>query len=198
MSTDNSDHHISNASKAEFRQRMGELDWDIQPRRDLWPDISSKIRFADKRKQHTPNSEANSEARTNKPWLPFAVAASTVFAVVCLMFSAMSYQYAQDAEKQNAVLVEYQQAQLELIDQQHRMVRVQFARLLEEQSDSLNPAFVTEVSTLMMNIDQAASEIKNALVTQPNNPSYTFMLVSTYQQELNLLNKVKSNKGVSI
>jgi hypothetical protein len=50
----------------------------------------------------------------------------------------------------------------------------------------------------MMNIDQAASEIKNALVAQPNNPSYTLMLVSTYQQELNLLNKVKGNKGVSI
>ncbi|MFT7525603.1 MAG: hypothetical protein ACI9LY_000743 [Arenicella sp.] len=194
MSTDNPDRPISSVSQAEFGQHMGELDWDIQPKRDLWPDISSKIRFADKRKQHTPNSGA----QTNKPWLPFAVAASTVFAVVSLMFSVMSYQYAQDSKKQNAVLVQYQQSQLELIDQQHRMVRVQFARLLEEQSDSLNPAFVTEVSNLMMNIDQAASEIKNALVTQPNNPSYTFMLVSTYQQELKLLNKFKGNKGVSI
>ena len=114
------------------------------------------------------------------------------------MFSVMSYQYAQDSKKQNAALVQYQQSQLELIDQQHRMVRVQFARLLEEHSGSLNPTFVTEVSNLMMNIDQAASEIKNALVAQPNNPSYTLMLVSTYQQELNLLNKVKGNKGVSI
>ncbi|MFT5137350.1 MAG: hypothetical protein ACI9XU_002320 [Arenicella sp.] len=194
MSTDDSNQYINNPNKAEFGERMGELNWDIQPRRDLWPDISSKIRFADKRKQHTPNSEA----KTNKPWLPYAVAASTLFAVVSLMFSTMSYQYAQDSKQQNAALVQYQQAQLALIDQQHRMVRVQFARLLEEQSDTLNPAFVTEVSTLMMNIDQAASQIKNALVTQPNNPSYTFMLVSTYQQELNLLNKVKSNKGVSI
>jgi hypothetical protein len=194
MSTDKSDQPISSVSQPAFGQHMGELDWDIQPKHDLWPNISSKIRFADKRKQHTPNSGP----QTNKPWLPFAVAASTVFAVVSLMFSVMSYQSAQDSKQQNAVLVQYQQSLLELIDQQHRMVRVQFARLLEEQSGSLNPAFVTEVSNLMMNIDQAASEIKNALVTQPNNPSYTLMLVSTYQQELNLLNKFKGNKGVSI
>jgi hypothetical protein len=194
MSTDNSDQPIDSVSQAEFGQHMGELDWDIQPKRDLWPDISSKIRFHDKRRQHT----SNSGSQTNKPWLPFAIAASTVFAVVALMFSVMSYQYAQDSKKQNAALVQYQQSQLELIDQQHRMGRVQFARLLEEHSGSLNPTFVTEVSNLMMNIDQAASEIKNALVAQPNNPSYTLMLVSTYQQELNLLNKVKGNKGVSI
>lgn len=194
MSTDNSDQHITSASEAEFSQRMGELDWDIQPQRDLWPDISSQIRFANKRKQHTPNNQVQS----NKPWLPYAVAASTVFAVVSLMFSTMSYQYAQDTKKQNAILVQYQQAQLGLIDQQHKMVRVQFSRLLEEQGDSLNPAFVTEVNNLMISVDQAASEIKNALVTQPNNPNYTSMLVNTYQQELKLLNKVKSNKGISI
>ena len=95
MSTDDSNQHINDPSKAEFGLRMAELNWDIQPRRDLWPDISSKIRFADKRKQHMPNSEA----KTNKPWLPYAVAASTVFAVVSLMLSAMNYQYAQDSKK---------------------------------------------------------------------------------------------------
>lgn len=194
MTTDNTDQPILSASEAAFSQRMGELDWDIQPKHDLWPDISSKIRFADKRKQHTLSGDTQSKNR----WMPFAVAASTIFAVVALIFSTMSYQYAQDTKKHNSILVQYQQAQLELIDQQHQMVRIQFARLLKEQSDTLNPVFVTEVNNLMMNIDQAASEIKNALVTQPNNPSYTSMLVNTYQQELKLLNKVKSNKGVSI
>jgi len=174
---------------------LTELDWDIQPSRDLWPDISSKIRFAEKRLD---TQQQNDKPDQKKPWIPFAIAASSVLAVVSLVFSSLSYQYAQDAQKHQETLAMYQQAQLQLIDQQHQMVRMQFARLLENENNSLNPEFVLEVQNLMMNIDTASAEIKKAIAAQPNNPNFTSMLVDTYQRELKLLNKVKSKQGISI
>ncbi|MEM7361311.1 MAG: hypothetical protein AAF431_19660 [Pseudomonadota bacterium] len=184
-----------NAKQPQLAEQLAELDWDIQPRRDLWPDISSQIRFADRRSQH--------EQKDKKPWLPFAMAASTVIAVVSLVFSSMSYQYAQDMERHQATLVMYQQAQIELIEQQHKMVRVQFAKLLENEQNNLSPDFVAEVRLLMMNVDEASAEIKEAIKLQPNNPDYASMLVRTYQQEIKLLHKVEaktaeSSDGISI
>lgn len=190
-----SDNETFNRQQPQLGEQLAELDWDIQPSRDLWPDISSKIQFADRRRQH--------QEKDKRSWLPFAMAASTVIAVVSLVFSSMSYQYAQDMERHQATLVMYQQAQIELIEQQHKMVRVQFAKLLENEQNNLSPDFVAEVRMLMMNVDEASAEIKEAIKLQPNNPDYASMLVRTYQQEIKLLHKVEaktaeSTDGISI
>ena len=172
----------------EIKRKLADLEWEIQPSRDLWQDISSKIRFADRKLR----------SKQKPAWMPIAMAASVVLATVSLVFSSMTYQRAQDADRYQAALVMYQQAQLGLIEQQHQMVRVQFSQLLQNGRDTLNPAFVVEAETLMMNIDAASGEIKKAISVQPFNPEYTSMLVRTYQQELKLLNKVNSKQGISI
>ena len=92
----------------------------------------------------------------------------------------------------------YQQAQLDLIEEQHQMVRVQFVQILQQGGSSLNPAFVDEIQQVMSDVDSAAEQIKEAMKTQPNNPDYASMLVSTYQHELKLLNRIKSRQGLSI
>ena len=182
---------IDSADNRDLAERLGELKWDIEPSKDLWPDISSKIRFADK-------------ARAGKPaWAPVAVAASVVLAIGSLVFSWMTFQLANDNRHQQAMMATYQQAQLQLIEQQHQMVRVQFVQLLNDKRNLLNPDFVTEAQLLMVNIDQASEEIKKAIAMQPNDPNYASMLASTYQREINLLNRIKTrpavdNNGTSI
>ncbi len=177
---DNNDDSTTNDS--ELNHKLSNLEWNIQPDRDLWPDISSRIYFADKTIKSTP------------VWMPFAMAASLVLATVALVFSSMTYQHSLDANKYQASLAMYQDAQLALIEQQHQMVRVQFSQLLQNKRNSLSPGFVSELETLMLNIDTASIEIKKALILQPNNPNYTSMLVRTYQQEIKFLNTIQSSQ----
>jgi hypothetical protein len=189
---------INTISDDELSKRIAELDWEIEPQRDLWPDISSKIRFAERAASTSTNPTIASQHIPQRGWAPFAIAASAVLACVSLVFSSMSYQYAQDSKRNQAAMLLYQQAQLSLIDEQHQMVRVQFVQLLQNEQESLNPDFVKEIEMVMNHVDTAAMQIKDAMKTQPNNPDYPSMLVSTYQHELKLLNRVKSKQGLSI
>jgi hypothetical protein len=169
----------------ELSNKLKNLEWDLQPNRDLWPDISSRIRFADKTRKSTP------------VWMPFAMAASLVLATIALVFSSMTYQRSLDTDRYQATLAKYQESQLALIEQQHQMVRVQFSQLLKNERDTLSPEFVSELETLLLNVDTASAEIKNALNLQPNNPDYTSMLVRTYQQEIKFLNTIQSSRANS-
>lgn len=178
----------TNMSDEELVQKLAALDWEIEPEKDLWPDISSKIRFADRAKA----------SKRSRSWAPFAIAASSVLAVVSILFSSMSMQYARESQRTQEAMVMYQQAQLSLIDEQHQMVRTQFVQLLAQEQENLNPAFVTEIQQVMEDVDNAAEQIKEAIKTQPSNPDYPSMLVNTYQHELKLLNRVKSRNGLSI
>ena len=169
-------------------KQLAELEWEIEPERDLWPEIAAEIRFSSGRRKKTQSLS----------WAPFAVAASVTLAVVSLLFSSFTVMNTQKiAEAQQAMML-YQQAQLDLIEEQHQMVRVQFVQLLQQDKGSLNPEFVAEIQQVMSDVDSAALQIKEAIKTQPNNPDYAAMLVSTYQHELKLLNRVKSRKGLSI
>lgn len=164
------------------------LDWDIQPERDLWPDISSQIRFSTKAKPR----------RSSLKWAPIAVAACMLFAFGALILSSMSYQRTQQTYAMQASYIEYQKSQIDLIEQQHKLVRAQFLSLLDGQFGDINPSTVTEVEAILMTIDSASAELKQAILSQPTNSNYSSMLARTYQGELKLLNKFKSKNGMSI
>lgn len=183
-STDN-----TNAT-TDLSQQLAELEWDIQPQRDLWPDIHSQIRFADKRKQDA--------ARKLPMWLPAAMAASLVLAAGSILFSSKTYEQSQQVQQYQAELVRYQQAQLQLIETQHQTVRLQLSAFLNAEEQYLNPQLVAEARSLMQNIDLAAAELKHAMLSQPDNPKYTSMLVRAYQQEANLLTQISANTDESI
>lgn len=176
----------------ELSKQLAQLDWEIEPDRDLWPDISSRIRFFQRTTSMTP--KARTDRRRN--WAPYAIAASVLLACFSLLFSFMSFQYALDNKQNQQAMLLYQQAQLNLIEEQHQLVRVQFVQLL--QHESLSPDFVIEAENVMQQVDSAAAEIKQALKNRPNSPDYHSMLVNTYQHELKLLNQLKSTSGLSI
>jgi hypothetical protein len=167
-------------------QALMTLDWDVQPDRDLWPDISSRIRFAAKPKTKQYN------------WAPAAIAACMLFAFGALVFSSLSYQRSQQTYAMQASYIDYQKSQINLIEQQHKHVRAQFVALLSGQHGSIDSQTVAEVQAVLMTIDSASVELKQAILAQPLNTNYSTMLARTYQDELRLLNKFKSNSGTSI
>ncbi len=161
-----------------------DLGWDIQPERDLWPEIQSRIRFTGKPKRSL--------------WLVSSVAASVMLAIGAFILSALSFQRAQQTYELQASYVEYQKSQIQLIESQHDQVRAQFAALLNGELGEINPDTVAEVQAVLLTIDQASLQLKEAILAHPMNVNYSTMLARTYQQELKLLNKFKSVNGLPI
>lgn len=164
------------------------LNWDIQPERDLWPEIQAGIRF---RKQ-----EKHSHHGSN--WMPMAVAACLMLAVGAFVMSSMSFYQTQQTHQMQANYIGYQKAQIALMEQEHAAVRAQFVSLLDNDFGNANPEIADELRMFLETIDMASAEIKQAMLVQPLNSKYPTKLARTYQEELNLLNKIKSQGGVSI
>jgi hypothetical protein len=175
-----------NTDNSQISRKLADLNWEIEPARDLWPDISSKIRFTDRGKKPLKKSM----------WMPLTLAASVVVAAASLFLAGLNYQKAEDAQiYQAAMEKKYQESQLALIEQQHQIVRAQLATFLQNSNQNADSHFTMEIQALMQNVDLASIEIKNAISVQPNNPDYTSMLMRTYQQEIKILNLIKSYRA---
>ena len=183
------------------KRYLDQLHWDIEPARDLWPAVHSNIRFAAK-----PTFPAGLETATTSSvasgsrrlWVPMSMAACMMLALGAFIMSSMSFQRAQDTYELQASYIEYQQSQISLIEQQHTQVRAQFTALLGGELGPINPTTVAEVQAVLLTIDTASLELKQAIIAQPTNSNYPSMLARTYQQELKLLNKFKTANDVSI
>lgn len=178
---------------------LDQLNWDIQPERDLWPDVHSNIRFASKPKLATSVDDVLvNSSTTQRLWMPMSIAACMMLALGAFIMSSMSFKRAQDTYALQASYIEYQKSQINLIEQQHSQVRAQFTALLGGELGPINPATVAEVQAVLLTIDTASLELKKAILAQPTNASYSSMLARTYQEELKLLNKFKTANGMSI
>jgi hypothetical protein len=178
---------------------LDHLNWDIQPERDLWPDVHSNIRFAGKPKQDVkPSTLQTRKSAAQRLWMPMSMAACMMLALGAFIMSRMSFQRAQDTYQLQASYIDYQKSQISLIEQQHAHVRAQFTTLLSGELGTINPTTVAEVQAVLLTIDSASLELKNAILAQPTNANYASMLARTYQQELKLLNKFKTENGMSI
>jgi hypothetical protein len=182
---------------------LDKLNWDIQPERDLWPDVHSNIRFAGKPEvfveaQDSQSLPSASKSAVQRLWRPMSMAACMMLALGAFIISSMSFQRAQDTYQLQASYIEYQKSQISLIEQQHANVRAQFTALLAGELGAINPATAIEVQAVLLTIDNASIELKRAMLKQPTNPNYASMLARTYQHELKFLNKFKTANGASI
>lgn len=187
---------------------LEQLNWDIEPDRDLWPEIQSKLDA-----KSEPASLTSLELQTQaqgkvvqmptriggqKPWLAVSMAACMMLALGAFIMSSMSFQRAQDTYELQASYIEYQKSQIGLIEQQHSQVRAQFTALLNGDLGTIDSATVAEIEMVLLTIDNASLELKQAILAQPTNSSYAAKLARTYKEELKLLNKFKTANGISI
>ena len=166
-----------------------ELDWDIEPGRDLWSGISKGMDLI---------TQDRVIGKYRWDWIPYALAARILISVGSLLFSSISYDRTRDVNDLQAMLVLQQQSQIDHIEQQHKIVRAQFSQLLQQQKDRFDPSFVMEMQAILQIIDKATDELKAAILEQPYNPDYSLMLARTYQHEMSLINKIRINRDYSI
>ena len=185
------------------KQALEALDWDIQPARDLWPDIHSRIRFAGKPdlslSDELPVAEAPTDRRTGSviPWAPMGIAACLMLAFGAFVMSTLSYQRSQATYELQASFIDYQKSQISLIEQQHAHVRAQFVDMLAGVHGPVDPVLAAEVRSVLLTIDKASLELKQAILAEPLNKNYATMLARTYQEELKLLNRFKTRDGIT-
>jgi hypothetical protein len=98
------------------------LNWDIEPGRDLWPDVHSNIRFAGKpermsepeftmqQEQAIVGSNAQRLSSVRRLWMPMSMAACMMLALGAFIMSSMSFQRAQDSYELQARYRAYQTA----------------------------------------------------------------------------------------
>jgi hypothetical protein len=161
--------------------------------------VHSNIRFAGKPELLIKSITLPAHKSTVKRlWMPMSMAACMMLALGAFVMSSLSFQRAQDTYQLQASYIDYQKSQISLIEQQHAHVRAQFTTLLSGELGTINPATVADVQAVLLTIDSASLELKEAILAQPTNANYSSMLARTYQQELKLLNKFKTANGMSI
>ncbi len=177
------------------------LDWDIQPERDLWADIDSNIRFSGKPKRDFSSSftdtnensdNANLTPTTQRAWVPLTIAACGVMAMVSIVMSGLSLQRTNQTYELQAKMVAYQKNHIALMEQQHKAVRAQFVSFIENQTAPLNQQAADELRATLATFDAASMQLKEAWISQPTNTRYATTLAETYQQEAELLNKIRA------
>ena len=173
--------------QTELNEAVNALDWDIAPERDLWPDISSQIKFSERRVQNKPIKKASFN------WSQVAVAACLVMACAAVVMSSLSYYRVEQTHQLQASYIEYQKAQIALMEQQHSHVRAQFVAMLGGEMGELNEITAAEIQNVLMTFDVASEKLKAAILEQPLNTKYPSKLARNYQQELKLLNKYKEH-----
>lgn len=183
---DNIDNKVTSI-RSESNEALNGLAWDITPDRDLWPDISSRIKFVERSKL------SKAIKRKHLSWSNLAVAACLVMACAAVVMSSMAYYRTQQTHQMQASYIEYQKAQIALMEQQHSLVRAQFVGLLSGDMGELNATTAAEIQTVLMTFDVARETLKNAILEQPLNTKYPSKLANNYQQELKLLNKYKEH-----
>lgn len=187
---------------------LGQLNWNIEPGRDLWPEIQNKLNGKNQLASSTPflpQAETQhkvlqmpAHTRQQRPWLAVSMAACMILALGAFIMSSMSFQRAQATYELQASYIEYQKGQISLIEQQHSQVRAQFTALLNGDLGDIDQTTANEIEMVLLTIDNASLELKQAILAQPTNSSYAAKLARTYKKELKLLNRFKTANGISI
>jgi len=169
---------------------LDKLDWDIQPPRDLWPEIQAKISLADNQIAGTP--------KIKHGWMPLAMAACLMLTVgsLSLSFYALN-QNTQQLQMQTALLLQQQDA-IRSIELQHEAVKSQLVGLLQNSSNELSPTLVADANNILNTTEMAAEQLKRAIADDPNQDEYLKKLAETYRQEAELLNRIKSGQELAI
>lgn len=168
------------------------LNWNMEPDRDLWPDIAARIDEDSRYAYATPI------IKKSPTWMPIAMAACLVLAIGSVSMSYYSMQRnTQYLELQATVLMQHQET-IRSIEAQHQDVKLRLTALLSNPNGNLDPTLVAEANKILATTSTASDQIKRAIENSPDKQAYLAMLVKTYQRETELLNRIKLGQELSI
>lgn len=165
---------------------------DVQPERDLWPQIETAIRDADA----VPRTGATPSIL---PWNRYLAQAA---AVILLVGASSGLTYLAMDGRPSAVSPVAQTSEpvlgarsasfgnLYMLGPGFQDARRDLEVQLDRELSRLSPVARAEVETNMLTIRNAIDEISVALADEPDNVLLQELLLSSYQEELALMRKV--------
>lgn len=154
----------------------------VAPRRDLWPDIESRLRgriidFGRIRRN---------PIRINA--LYYVAAAAAVFLLIINLQTPGPDQPTQSPGPiQPVTKAQPATGDLEKFEQDYLTAKSELMALLKEQEAWLSPETVTSMEEGLATLESAVSDIQLALVEHPDNPQLERLLIAAYQNEVSLL-----------
>lgn len=162
------------------------LESEIEPGRDLWPGIESRIQ--------EPQRGLLRGAWSSATWIGLAAAAVLVAAVTLQLVRPeveIAPQSVESAAAAVEVLPEYRLVSDEVRARNGLMqLREDLLISIAERHDSLDPETQEMVVRNLTVIDQAITEIQRALEEDPDNQGLEFLLAATYQREVEFLKQI--------
>ncbi len=165
---------------SKIKQSIERLPDSIEPPNDQWSAIRHRIEL----------DASRLKSKSQQGWMPYAVAASLLLALVSTAISWKSMSAYQALQQQQIALFE-QQRSLQLMEDQHQLVKARFLDDFEQQTESMDPAVVADVKNNLVIIEQAIADIKRALMQDPGNQRLNELLAETYSQERQLIEQIK-------
>jgi len=163
-----------------LKAKVGELDSEIQPGRDLWPGIETRI------------EASRSQA---PPWWLQLAAAGIALAVLSVPLSVW-WVDRQDGQLSTTAQIEVEddfvatQAELARSEDGVLLARTDLVTAIERHRDVVEDDTLRIWEDNMVLLDQAIGELRVALNEDPQNLRLRMLLASRYQQERKLLQKV--------
>jgi hypothetical protein len=164
------------------------LNEKIMPKRDLWPNIKSRIA---------------SEAQHNKPGLrrqPVLLMAAAIAAAISLVVLSYYRDFGNNLDAQHPGSVRHVSTQTDAIEScgvtyasiQADMegLRSQLLEVMEARGDEISPATRRVVLDNLELIDDAIARIVGALEEDPNSPELNRLLLAAYESELGILRQI--------
>jgi hypothetical protein len=164
------------------------LERDVEPRRDLWPDIESRLE---------PRSRPRARA-----WAWQAAAAVVLVAVSSLVTATLVRRPGAPVARTHAPaiaapVVPATFASPYPLNADYEAARRQLGADLEQRLATLPPSARQKLESNLAEMRRAAEEINAALAREPGDPLLEELLLNTYQDELGVLASVKQMTGAS-
>ena len=166
---------------------LASLPRELQPARDLWPDIESRL-----------------EPRGRRgTWAWQAAAAITLVAVSSLITANLVRRAdtpvaRTSTPEQPAQVTKVAFGPSYSLNAEYDTARRQLAADLEQRLASLPPSARQKLQANLAELHRAAAEINAALARQPGDPLLEELLLNTYQDELGVLASANQLTGTSV
>jgi hypothetical protein len=169
----------------DLASRIDALPREIEPARDLWPDVRAGI--------ESRAAIAFPQRRNPRSWrIGGLVAAAAVLVVTTAVVTARvvaSRAPAGDQAASSPALGESSVIAVAAVDQSFRPTVNELTAALAASRGKLAPETVTRVERNLRLIDDAIGEVRDALARDPGNAALVQMLTTTYRQKVDLLRR---------
>jgi hypothetical protein len=182
-----------NQSRDPLDTLLAELPRQLEPSRDLWPEIKAQI-AADTQQARTPLHAQR--------WFQLAAAVVLVVASSVITFFVLQHSMQQQVADARREMSQQMQPVLptmpvrfdghEGLGKSYEEARAQLDAEYAKRIQNLPPIVRAKVERDIADVRRSAREISATLAQYPSDPLLQDLLVSTYQREIQLLSEVNS------